>query len=115
YQPAGNPCGPFTDTVRVTANVPGGSPINASAQATCTVCTRPCIEVIKDCIDTNVLAGTPIRYEFRVRNCGDVPLQNVVAVDDSATPGNTADDVTTQVGNLAVGETKGPFQGTFLT
>src|SRR6185503_2914631 len=107
YQPSGNLCGPFTDTVRVTG-VAGTAPntftVSASAQATCTVCTRPNITVTKVCLTPIVDAGQPLSYRYCVTNNGDVPLQNVVAVDDNATPGNPGDDVTTNIGNLGIGE-----------
>src|SRR6185436_12976215 len=104
YTPSGNPCGPFRDTVSVTATPPDQRPVSASAQATCTVCTTPSITVTKVCLTPIVRAGQPISYRYCVTNNGAVPLQNVVAVDDSATPLNPADDITTQIGNLAVGQ-----------
>src|SRR5439155_694714 len=110
-----NFCGPLTDIVVASGDSVCGGHISASATCTTTVPTTPCIDVTKTCIDTDVLAGTPIRYSFTVKNCGDVPLQNVVAVDDSGTPGNTGDDVKTTIGDLAIGETKGPFTGTIAT
>jgi hypothetical protein len=50
-----------------------------------------------------------------VQNTGDVPLQNVVLVDDSATPGNPGDDVTINVGNLGIGQSAGPFTNSIPT
>jgi hypothetical protein len=38
-----------------------------------------------------------------VNNCGNVPLVNVTVVDDNGTPGNPADDITINIGSLAVG------------
>jgi uncharacterized repeat protein (TIGR01451 family) len=119
YQPGGSGaalCGPFRDVITVSGTDATSIPrtVTASDDAVCTVCTAPCIDVVKDCIDTQVPAGTPIRYRFTVRNCGDVPLQNVVAVDDNATPTNPADDVTTQIGDLAIGATR-TVEATFPT
>jgi len=119
YPPTGNLCGPFSDTIRVCgtddASPPLGRTVCATNSAICAVCTSPCIDVTKTCIDTNVTAGTPVRYSFTVRNCGTVPLRDVVAVDDSGTPSNPADDITTTIGDLAINQTVGPFTGSIPT
>jgi hypothetical protein len=118
YQPSGNLCGPFGDTVVATGTDVASIPktVSATNSVSCPVCTVPGIRVIKTCIQpTNVLAGATVSYSFIVTNTGDVPLQNVIAVDDNFTPTNPADDITTVIGNLPVRGSAGPFTGTFLT
>jgi uncharacterized membrane protein len=83
YSPAGTGvalCGPFPDTISVTAHDVTGLVLSNSASATCTVCTTPCINVTKNC-DTVVL-GSPNTISGVVSNCGNVTLTNVVITDN---------------------------------
>jgi uncharacterized repeat protein (TIGR01451 family) len=112
YTPAENPCGPFTDTVSVTAVDSTGRSISNTdpccstidginytctgprppVTATCHVVTQPCIDLTKDCRPVNppcdptnprsVRPGEQYTETFTVTNCGDVALRNV-RVNDS--------------------------------
>ncbi len=89
YQPTGNLCGPFTDTVIAsgTDNADVPQTVHATNSAVCTVCTAPCIAVTKHC-STNLVVlccsnGSPtITFSGIVTNCGNVPLSNVQVFDD---------------------------------
>src|SRR6266567_7340739 len=88
YTPTANLCGPFPDTIVVTAVASGvfGNPtFSATNSATCEVCTTPCISVTKLC-STNLVFlcnSNPgsIGFSGIVINCGTVPLTNVVFTD----------------------------------
>ena len=99
YQPTGNFCGPFTDTVIATGTDGAGlggiigdtnfvaKTVHATNSATCDVCTVPCIAVTKVCsppvITNNPSAGLLgiVNFSGYVTNCGNVPLTNVVVTD----------------------------------
>src|SRR6266567_707691 len=90
YNPTGNLCGPFADTVTAcgTDQAPEApKTVCATATANCTVCTAPCIQVTKHC-STNLVVlccsnGSPtITFSGIVTNCGNVPLANVQVFDD---------------------------------
>ena len=60
----------------------------------------------KTCPASVPFGTTSIPFSGTVHNCGDVPLSNVRVVDNNGTPANPADDITINVGDLAIGETK---------
>src|SRR5882724_448581 len=127
FTPTGNLCGPFSDTISVTAQDITGFAVNntdpcidpvtlqssgprAPVTATCTVCTAPCIAVTKIC-STNLVFlcnSNPgsIGFSGIVSNCGTVPLTNVVLTDDLT--GSTV----LSLGSLAIGATA-PWSATF--
>jgi len=45
----------------------------------------------------------PVSWTYRVENTGNVDLTNVTVVDDNGTPGDTSDDYTCVIGDLAAG------------
>jgi uncharacterized repeat protein (TIGR01451 family) len=82
YSPAGSGaalCGPFSDTITVTAQDVTSLVISNTASATCSVCTTPCIAVTANC-DT-VKLGAANTLSGSVSNCGNVTLTNVVVSD----------------------------------
>jgi hypothetical protein len=139
YQPAGAGaalCGPFTDTITVTAratsdsagNIIVGTPPVTNTDpcydenfvssgprppvtATCNVCNNPCIDATKTCPSTVAAGSTSIPFSGIVTNCGNVPLTNVRVVDDNGTPGNAADDITITLPDIPVGGSV-PYSGT---
>ena len=78
------------------------SPVSANATASCSADVLPAITVTKQCTDAPAF-GKPILFNGIVTNTGNVALTNVTVVDDNGTPGNTADDVTFNIGSLALG------------
>jgi hypothetical protein len=85
--------------------------VTNAASASCNVCNNPCIDVTKTCPASVEIGTTSIPFSGIVTNCGNVPLTNVVVIDDNGTPGNMADDITIVIGNLPVGGSA-PYSGT---
>jgi uncharacterized repeat protein (TIGR01451 family) len=84
YQPSGNVCGPFPDTViasGVAAGVVGNPTVSATNSATCFVCATPCIAVTKNCPGP-VNVGQPQTISGIVTNCGNIGLTNVTLTDN---------------------------------
>ncbi|MCH8243840.1 MAG: hypothetical protein IH897_14690, partial [Planctomycetes bacterium] len=77
--------------------------------ANCQLC-APNISIIKtagtapDGTVLQINPGDMVVFSYFVCNTGTCPLTNVEVTDDNGTPGNTADDFTVSVGNLAIGE-----------
>ena len=86
----------------------------ASASANCAADVLPAIAVDKFCAANINAGGTGIDVLFSgsVSNTGNVALENVTVVDDNGTPGNLADDVTINIGNLDAGASA-PYNGSF--
>ncbi|PAU51298.1 hypothetical protein BZL41_26860 [Pseudomonas sp. PIC25] len=92
-----------TDTVTASgADVLTQSPVEAQASASCSADVTPAIEVTKQCTDAPAF-GQAILFDGTVTNTGNVALLNVTVVDDNGTPGDTSDDVTFNLGDLAPG------------
>ena len=73
---------------------------SANAEATCSATPSPFIEVTKQCTDAPAF-GQAILFEGTVTNSGNIALLGVKVVDDNGTPGDTSDDVTFPLGDLA--------------
>ncbi|MEX6500767.1 DUF7507 domain-containing protein [Pseudomonas zhanjiangensis] len=78
------------------------SPVQATANATCLADVSPDLLVTKQCTDAPAF-GQAILFDGSVTNNGNVALLGVIIVDDNATPGDTSDDVTFNIGDLAPG------------
>jgi hypothetical protein len=117
YSPAGFGaalCGPFSDTITVTAQDITGAQVSDTASATCSVCSSPCLQVTRDCGPKNTAASSPsspvtIGFSGIVTNCGSVPLTNVVVT------GSADGGPPTMVTNIARLEpySSTPYTGTF--
>jgi len=106
YDPTGDLCGPFTDTVTATGTASDlDVPVEVTddASITCEIETNPCIDITKTCPPTVAAGTTSYEVSGVVSNCGDVPLENVTVVDDGGTPGEPGDDTTIPIGNLDIG------------
>src|SRR6266700_2641621 len=84
YQPTGNLCGPFSDTVIAsgTDNADVPQTVHATNSAVCTVCTSPAISVTKECPPTNGVPGGLLTFSGTVCNTGNVPLTDVTVFND---------------------------------
>ena len=78
------------------------SPVQADASANCAADVSPDLLVSKQCTDAPAF-GQAILFDGTVTNNGNVALLGVIIVDDNATPGDTSDDVTFNIGDLAPG------------
>jgi len=76
-----------TDTLIATAASVCGIPVTNSASATCALITTPAISVALNCPANPTLAGTLVTYTGTVGNTGNIPLTNVVVLDNLS--GNT--------------------------
>jgi uncharacterized repeat protein (TIGR01451 family) len=114
-------CGPFTDTISATAvDVTGAALDNTTpcinpttgvstgtrppVTATCLVCNNPCVQVAKNCGPAviDVAAGT-YTVSGLVTNCGNVPLTNIVVIDNITNANGVVFRVTIPLGNLDIG------------
>ncbi len=89
-----------------------GLEVTASAPAILDILI-PSILVTKECALTGTLDNPIVTYSGIVSNTGNTLLTNVVVVDDNATPGDTSDDVSYPIGDLAVAQSA-PYNGTYL-
>jgi hypothetical protein len=78
------------------------TPVQADASANCAADVSPDLLVSKQCTDAPAF-GQAILFDGSVTNNGNVALLGVIVVDDNATPGDTSDDVTFNIGDLAPG------------
>src|SRR4029077_2144995 len=98
-------CGPFTDHVVASGAGLCGGAVSATNSCTTTISSTPCINVTKTCPGSIVYGTTSYVVSGVVTNCGNVPLVGVTVVDDNGTPGNAADDITINIGSIAIGGT----------
>src|SRR5262249_52409677 len=75
-----NSCGSFPDTVTATGRSICGSPVQATANANCTVTENPCISVTKKC-DTVVISAAD-NLSGVVSKCGQGTLTNIMITDN---------------------------------
>jgi hypothetical protein len=117
YSPAGTGaalCGPFQDTLTVTAQDVTSLVVSNSASATCTVCLTPCLQVTRNCSPEITEASSPtspvtINFSGVVTNCANIPLTNIVITDsvDSGPP-----TTVTNISELDPGQSA-TYNGTF--
>jgi hypothetical protein len=92
-----------TDVVTATGeDVLTSTPVSDTESASCSADVAPGIAVTKQCIDATAF-DQPILFNGTVSNTGNVALLGVSVVDDNGTPGDTSDDVTFPIGDLAPG------------
>ncbi|WP_300652665.1 hypothetical protein [Pseudomonas sp.] len=104
---------PAEDTVAAEGHR-NGTTVTAEADASCAPDLNPAIAVDKFCAASVNGGGDAIDVLFNgtVTNTGNVALKDVQVVDDNGTPGNPADDVTINIGNLDAGASA-PYNGGF--
>ncbi|MCC6075301.1 hypothetical protein ACFPTX_01620 [Pseudomonas sp. GCM10022188] len=90
-----------TDVVTATGqDVVTAQPVSDTETASCAADVAPGIAVTKQCVDATAF-DQPILFNGTVTNTGNVALLGVTVVDDNGTPGDTSDDVTFPIGDLA--------------
>ncbi|MWV10725.1 hypothetical protein F3I62_01350 [Pseudomonas sp. R-28-1W-6] len=97
--------GSISSTDVVTANgqdVLTAQAVSDTETASCAADVNPAIAVTKQCTDATA-HDQPILFNGTVSNSGNVALLGVSVVDDNGTPGDTSDDVTFPIGDLAPG------------
>jgi len=102
YRTLANACGPWTDTLTATATSLCGSNVVDTDTVTCAALVRPRVAVTKLCPPAPVAPGGVLTFSGVVSNAGDVPLTNVLVVNDRP----AADTVVFGPVNLAVGEAR---------
>ena len=93
YMPT-NICTTSTDSLVVQGTDELVCTVSATATATCSIITTPCVGVTKNC--TTAVAGQPQTISGVVTNCGNVALANIVVSDNVV-------GAITNVSSLAVG------------
>src|SRR5438874_1264628 len=80
-------CGPFPDTIVVCGEdtAPQPKAVCATNSAVCTICIIPAISVKKFCPPTPTQPGTPLVFSGSVSNAGNVPLTNVIVLNNQPT------------------------------
>ena len=63
------------------AGTPFAGQVSATSPATVRV-VNPAIEIVKTASDPKIITGDAVSYTYMVTNVGDVPLGNILAVDD---------------------------------
>ncbi|KEA62102.1 putative internalin [Marinobacterium lacunae] len=94
----------------------GSASVMASDFADCDAYVNEVLDVDKSCIASLSTDGTVVNVEFSgtVYNNGNTKLTNVSVVDDGGTPGDTSDDTTVNIGDLAPGASA-PYSGSYQT
>jgi hypothetical protein len=90
-----------TSTTTITAVTATSSPATV-----CPICNNPCVQVTKNCGPATINVGASYTVSGSVRNCGDIPLVNVVVVDHITDASGNTTTVNITIGDLAVGQTK---------
>lgn len=94
----------------------GSASVTASDYADCDAYVNEVLAVDKSCLAALSTDGTVVNVDFSgtVYNNGNTKLTNVVVVDDGGTPGDTSDDTSINIGDLAPGATA-PYSGSYQT
>lgn len=98
----------------------GSATVTASDYADCDAVVDEVLLVDKDCVAAMSSDGTVVNVDFSgtVHNKGNTKLTGVTVVDDGGTPGDTGDDTTINLGDLAPGASVdyfGSYQTTDLS
>src|SRR5262249_27663982 len=91
-------CGSFSNTVIVTARSTCGTPVQAQANAVCTVTGNPCLSIGATCSTTT--NGQTVLL-ISVTNCGNVTITGIDVVNDP----DDDDDLLGTIPSLAPGQT----------
>jgi len=74
---------PLTNTATVTGIDACDGVTEATDEASFEVdLVQPCIQIVKECEPSEIVAGQDVTYTFTVTNCGNVTLENIVVTDD---------------------------------
>jgi hypothetical protein len=96
-----------SNTTLVTCTASDGTPLESPVSDACDVLCEPCIEVEKDCAETElILEGEPADFNIVIRNCGDIPLEDISITDPAVGP------VDPYAGPLGPGEASDPIMVT---
>ena len=109
YTVPNDSCGPYIDTLTVTARSICGVAVGNTATAQCASAINSGIVVTRNCPATPTPSGTLLTFSGTVSNTGNVTLSNVVVVGDQPVPNTPVFTVAT----LAPGQSL-PFTSSYI-